>query len=245
MITINGALYDVTYVGNCEIEEMPNSPALDIDPWGMDQCTRTYKGRITGLAQFLGVLAKNRKRPDPDFPALTLANYQGRNAGNGFCEVSVVYKGLFTNALPDPVISGGVEEKTVTLPFILGDDAANSDARGGTQIELTYEAPFQTFRYITRNQPTQLRFSRRLDAIDKSFEVTRRTGASGSYTILRGYSRGMAGAPLTPSFNEFNGVLVIRSRPTYQQAGIYWEVTETNTAQIIPYDLVGSDYISL
>lgn len=232
MITYQGQRYAIDYVGNVEIEEIAGA-SLAVDAWGLDQCTRKYKGALTKLSAFLATLRRDRFKPDPHYPALTLAQYVATENGP-WAEVDVTYKGTFDGNLPQPPPpDSGVSVESVSLS-LLTNDGPSSDS---PTVQLTYYAPTTTWRYVARRRPVAPQFLGKLEGAKEIKFLTRR-GAYGNLQLFSGGNLEDQVSVDSGNLGDYNGIaLSVTKGPIVRPAGIYFECEETVQRLIYPLEL--------
>lgn len=107
----------IEYVGDCEFDETEDSGMLTEDFWGMDELTRIFEGRNDLLVPF--ILKFKKKYFDDEFPQLGLTN-RVIVPGRAFTKVTLTYKGLLDNDLPDPVVEGGWTQDSARVGLMFG-----------------------------------------------------------------------------------------------------------------------------
>lgn len=229
------------YIGDCDIEEI--SPEIwGVDLWGMDTLTRTYKGRMDRASNFKNVLRNSVNTPDRLFRAMIRRDY-GCVIEAPWATFTVNFWGKLDGKLPPPVFSNDMGVFSVVLDYALGDVNEN-DALSGTQVQLTYEAPSTTIRYVTIGLPENSSY----DGVvrnKKQINVIGRMGAAGNVKLFdirngSGYS-----GQVTPALAQhFNGVIVIENTFSAQQVGNYAECIETNQVLIKPFTLLDTGFIT-
>lgn len=112
---MNTALPALDYIGDCSIAES-EEPDFDIDDYGADALTRKFLGRADQLKDWLKQWKK--KAPDEEFPQLSLVARNIGNGGPGLVSVSLVFKGLLDDDIPDPVVEGGWAEEQTQVGLI-------------------------------------------------------------------------------------------------------------------------------
>lgn len=227
------------YTANCGWEEAAEY-VLSVDDWGLDSMTRTYEGRTDELETFLRTLTKNL--PDYQFPELVLIG-KAVERGRAFSRVSCEFRGLLGadtgKPLPDPVINGGWRLDRVQL-----------QSSTNAQMEIEYNSPFTSYRYVTRQRPTQQQFPGKLLYSKGAFEIFKSWGTKGNVFIggscVSGYNIPVGtGVPIDPA--ELGNVFVgsskiITSSMTSNQVGIYWENTEENQGVIVPAEILTGNF---
>jgi hypothetical protein len=236
MITLNGQRYDITFVGNCDIEEVPGA-SLGIDAYGLDTLTRKYKGRVDRLAAFLKANRRDRKRPDATYQGLTFASMNFTESGP-WAEGEMTFKGTHDGSMPDPLPpTTSLSPETVTLSQYDGAESADFPT-----VEITYLAPVTTWRYVTRKRPTVPQRRGQLAGSQEIQYISRRGGA-GDLSIFAG---GNLGTPLdidTKQAGQYNGVaMTVTKAFNVTPAGIYFECEESNMRTIFPFDLANINW---
>lgn len=219
---------------------------LTIDAWGMDSITRKYMGKVANVPDFIATLRKNRNKPDNEFKALTLGNYN-INLGRAWAEVDVTYKGTFDGKLPDPIIDGGgMTTQSVQLTYkdseIEGLASALRITYTKPSCSFTYKAASATIRYVTRSRPSSASYTLELGGLTSKVEIIKQEGALGAYDILPLQQIPQNNADIkafVPTEKAFNAItVVVNDGPKYKQEGQYFLCEETNQVTLFPFDFV-------
>lgn len=216
------------YIGNVAFEETPDSGSVTVDAWGADVVTLVYQGAMNLAEAFATRLGHRRDKPHPTYRQCFMTGWDF-TAGRAFGTFSVKYRGLRFSQTPQPIVSTGLRREQIVLPYLLGTD--NVSASRGAQTQLTYLAPYSTYKYLRRSRPTERQFAGKLETFKDSLRVIARTGGQGPVTLT-------PDKLTTGNVGAYNGI--IRLEPvefTCEPDGLWWNCTETNQIFIYPTDL--------
>jgi len=231
------------YVGDCAFAETTGS-VLSIDPWGMDRLSRRIEGRSDQLPEYLATLARKRGVKDSVYPQLLMVDYDISMEG-ALCRSTVNYAGVFDGKEPQVVEDYGTRSQSITLPLI-GDELGISSGNSAT---FSYNAPYSTFRYPSREQPKGPKYKSRVAYINGAIQVTSRTGAGGDIAYFLGNSVTNASGNVQSirtdgTANHYNAVIeVVNQEFTVTPVGSWWSVTETNEMILTPLNLAQSGWV--
>ncbi len=222
----------IVTVGDTEWEAQPDWSLTINDRGGADTLSRSYSGNAETLADFLSQYPKNSQ--DEEFPQLRRESVNV-SGSRSFPTVTINYRGIFNDDLPEVRISGGWRRQTVTL--IMQDDSSTVDQRedSTTQCTVVYFAPVSTYKYVTRIKPKKQRFEGKLELTDVSWQIRSVVGA-GNVPFYEAkpplWVAGIVtGGQIRPG--HFNYVRAVGTTIfTFEQAGDYWEVVEENEGRM-------------
>lgn len=237
MITLNGRSFNVTYVGDCDIDF--NDPVagslLSVDAFGLDSITRPYRVRIDRKTVVQNQLARLKNKQDFEFKTMALTGWTEREEGP-FVIFEVTFRGLFDNKLPNPKSSGGYSSlratSGVTTPELVGLPALS-----GASIDVDYRGPFTTIRYVRRERPTQPQYPATVISGDIIFDNIdgEQTGLVNIYKERIQFD---GERPQEPQPGRFNMKKVIQVKgPTWEQVGLWFECQETHQMILQPFDM--------
>lgn len=222
----------IEYVADTEWEEQPEWSLQINDRGGADTLSRPYRGNAETLGEFLKQFPK--QSPDPAYPQL---KREGAliSGDRSFPTVTLQYKGIFDDDLPEVQKSGGWRRQTATLIMQPLDGSETEREDSSTQCTIIYYAPTSTFRYVTRKQPTAQKYAGQILQTDAAWEIRQIRGATDVQLYEArpaGWQAGITtGGTIRPGF--FNFVRTVgTSIFTFTQAGDYWEVVEENEGLI-------------
>lgn len=220
----------VVFAGDTEWEEQPDW-SLTVDDYGVDTLSRPYSGNAELLADFLKQYPKGSR--DPVYDQLKRTGYSA-SGHRSFPTVTLQYKGIFADDLPDVKRGGGWRRQTATLTMQDDStDAARADS--ATTCTIAYYAPVTRFRYVTRKQPTKQKYAGQLLQTDAAWEIVEIIGAG----LTQFYEARpplwvagiVTGGTIRPG--HFNYVRAVGTTIfNIEEAGDYWEVTEENEGRI-------------
>lgn len=224
MINIPGSTrdYPLSYVGDCDIDFTDPLPGSDLSVslYGeMDSLTRPYKVRIDEKDTVERQLARLKGKVDFEFKGMALVSWTERENGDHVI-FNVLFRGCHNNTLPLPKFSGGFNRDTVTLNFdVLTGNIANLL---GSSVQLVYRAPFTQIKYVTRAIPKKAQFPKTVPVGDIIIDKIDGAQTGG----VRINEQGRTDNRFRTS--GFEAVQIIEvDGPFYEQAGIYYECTET------------------
>ncbi len=222
----------IEYVADTEWEAQPEWSLQINDRGGADTLSRPYRGNAELLGEFLKQFPKSSA--DPEYPQLKREGVLV-SGDRSFPTVTLQYKGIFDDDLPEVQKSGGLRRQTVTLTMQALDGSETEREDSTTQCTLVYMAPTSTFRYVTRKQPTAQKYEGQILQTDMNWEIRQVRGASNVLLYEARPASWQAGittgGAIRPGF--FNFVRTVgTSIFTFQQAGDYWEVVEENEGLI-------------
>lgn len=119
--------------------------------YGIDVLPRPYscpRARVSSLIPKAGT-------PDIFYSNLrATGNYSVTESEGLICTVTIEYKGLLNNAIPDPLISTGMSSGSTSAT-----KSDTGDATSQRTWEIVFYSPTQTFRYVSNGRPRSPRFS--------------------------------------------------------------------------------------
>ena len=199
---------------------------------GIDTLQRTF----FGMADDVYRLAPKRGDKDKWLPSM-LATDRSFAEGRGLtATVTVTYRGLLDDKVPDVVIKGGWSEQTAQLSvsynqggpglgLLIGNgtgDATNTDSLPDnadqlSEVNITYRAPRTTFLYVQRKRPTGPKYDGQLMTSVADFSIIEMRPAR------------ITGRPMA--------IFDVRCASfDVERAGSYWACTEVQQTFLIPRD---------
>lgn len=204
---------------------------------GIDTLSRTYFAFSDEWAK----LSPRKGDKDKGYPTMRLTDRtftEGRGL-TGF--LSLTFRGLYDDKIPDVVIKGGWSEQTAqlgvttgaggnTVGLLIGHNVGNGLPNANTtdlpanldqssEVSITYRAPKTTFLYVQRKKPTAPKYTGQLLSSIADFSVVEMRPAR------------VFGRPV--------GIIVVRTTSfDVETAGSYWQCTEVSQAMLIPADAV-------
>lgn len=235
----NTVIGNVTAVGLEPWHEIDRSD-LDADRYGINTLTRIYSVRMDSVQAFL--LAFRKGTMDLTFPWLYVTQQKGNVTGVPFT-FTVVFKGALIENGANPndarnvQETGGQARMNVTLQAL-----ATTTDQGPTQKQVTYEAPWSEFKYITIQHPQILgrRFPGVVNANQLVAPVITTDGSFGDYKILQDFVVGQGQLPIIPLNPPiFIGFLKVDGpKFDFEQMGNVWQVIERNQLLIVDFKVM-------
>jgi hypothetical protein len=119
--------------------------------YGIDVLSRPFSVPRNKVASAIPA----QRSADIFYPNLRATGNYSVSEGEGLlCTVTVEYKGLLNNFIPDPLISTGLSTGQTSATT---GDTGNPDTQ--RTWEIVFYSPTQTFRYITSSNPAGSKFS--------------------------------------------------------------------------------------
>lgn len=229
----------ITYVDvGDDFVEQPGA-TLTVDPWGMDQITRRFTGKQSMLATEVAKYKRDRDKRDPTYKWLFYTSLVATESAP-FAEIAVTYKGTYDGKLPEPVVKSGFRKQSVTLN-LAGATSDEADITA-TTANLTYYAPYSTYKYITKAKPKAAKYRTKIELTAEALDtVSMSNSHRGDLHYVNGTS--LSSGPnrilvykIQP--NKFNAVLELStSQFDVQPAGRWFEITETTELLLVPSSL--------
>lgn len=212
---------------------------LDIDEYGLDTIQRKFEVRPDSLALFLRTYYKGLE--DATYKSMYSMGPKVSDLRGPMMKATVLFKGSILQTLgavnPNPndprkeSVKGGKQRQQVVLNRIITDDLI-------AQKNITYDAPWTEWRYITTTFPGDLgpAHAGELVVKNKTARIINLSGLQGpvfiSPNIVPPGER-----PQPPADTEqFNGILKINnSKFEYEQVGRVWTVMERNELLVVDY----------
>lgn len=212
----------VEYVSDCEIKPNPDF-SITIDKFGLHSLRRTYEGRADKLNAFLLKWPVGRADETYKQFKLTGQDVSGRGAT---VQVVLSFVGLMSGQLPKPIQAGGWRTQVSTLKKLDGEET----------VEIEYNAPVATFRYVTDKMPTAQRYAGKILSDRVPWQIR---NLRGSRTTRFWEVQEIPGFGTTPRYTKtitgrFNYARqIFTSQFSFQQVGDFWECVEENEGRII------------
>jgi hypothetical protein len=237
MITLNGRQYNVTFVGDCDIDfsDPVAGSVLTVDAFGLDSLERPYKVRIDRKTVVQGQLSRLKGKQDFEFKTMALTGWTEREEGP-FVVFTVTFKGLFDNKIPNPKFSGGFSLQRGTSSMT-GATLAGLPALQGASVDIEYLAPFTTVKYVRRERPTQPQFANDIITGDIIYQSVdgESTGIINIYATRNQFD---GDRPQVAQNGRYNMKKVVQIKgPTWEQVGLWYECQETHEMILQPFDM--------
>jgi hypothetical protein len=234
-ISLDGIAYNLTYVGVDDDFVEQEGAVLSVDPWGMDQITRRWSGRLDKCETEYAKFKRERKKRDTVYNTLYYTDLRLIKSAP-FASLEVTFKGLIDGNVPAPVISdSGYRRNTVELG--IAENIGLTVLGGSTTI--TYNAPFVKVNFVSKSRRKFAKHSSLLDP--GQLQIIKQTNAqAGALNLVNGSS--LNGPEQTPQqiagiVGRYNGTIEIQSAITSQKPiGQWWEGTETHEVLIVPME---------
>lgn len=220
-------------IGSAYVEQ-PGA-MLTVDPWGMDQITRRYTGPQDDIATEVERYKRRRDKRDETYTWMfytALTAIESAPLG----EITITYKGTYDGKVPEPVVKSGFRKQAVTLNLA----GATSDDTTTTTSNITYYAPYSTYRYVTKSRPVATKFRTKIHLTAEALDVVNMSNSHlGDLHVVNGASLS-AGAENRPLIfrqipNKFNAVMELSTAQfDVEPAGKWFEVIETNELLLLP-----------
>lgn len=222
----------IVYIGDCSFTEVADRQ-YEIDPWNMDTVTINVEGRVDQLPLYLSTLLRRRDVQLAGLPGLYMISY-AVTAGRTMARAQVRFTGIYTNDIPDPVLSAGYRTQTVTLSNLQAESI---------QATFEYISPYTRIMYAVKDKPLVQKYRGAVAFSADALQVVSRTGAAGNLKIFGGrYLNTQAkrdlSLPLTGAADSYNAVAEsVTNQFDVEHVGQWYRVTENNEIRLQPLDL--------
>lgn len=236
-ITMNGgSVHLITYTDVPNDFELQPGSVLSVDPWGMDQITRKWRGRLDKVLTERNKYKRDRQKRDFEHKDLYCVEYKViEEIGSAVLEAT--FKGVIDGALPQPVIAdSGYRRNTVELGI-----AENIGLTAlGSSTTLTYNSPYVKVNFVSKSRR---KFALHADKVDASqLQIIKQTNAHlASLNLVKGQSLNgqsqQSVQAIAGIVGRYNGTFEVQSAITSQKpVGQWWEGTETHEILIVPME---------
>lgn len=235
-IVLNGVTYGVDYVDIPDDFREQSGAILSVDPWGMDQISRRWMGRMDKADAERAKYKRNRGKRDSEYTTLYCTEYRVIWSAP-FATLEATFKGLIDGNVPAPVISdSGYRRNTVELG--IAENIGLTVLGGSTTI--TYNSPFVKVNFVSKTRRKWAQHANLLDATQ--LQIIKQTSAqAAALNIVKGQS--LNGQPnqsvqqIAGVVGSYNGTMEVQSSITSQKpVGQWWEGTETHELLIMPME---------
>jgi hypothetical protein len=235
MITINGAAYDLTYVSVEDDFEEQAGAVLSVDPWGMDEITRTWNGRLDKCETERLKFKRDRDKRDDEYKDLYCTEYKLTKSAP-FATLSATFKGVLGGVTPEAVLAdSGYRRNTVELG--VAEDIGLTVLGASTTI--TYNSPFVRVNFVSKSRRKLAQYAKFLDITQ--LQIIKQTNAN--LAVLNLVNGASINGPeqttqqIAGIVGRYNGTIEIQSSITSQkQVGKWWQGTETHEILIVPME---------
>lgn len=241
MITLNGNQYRITYVDDCDIDFSDPAPGstLSVKREGeLDTLTRPYRVQTDRKTYVQTQLARLKGKKDFEFGSMFLYEWSYTEDG-AQTTFNVTFKGLYDNKLPEPKITGSINNGTITVGLTNSD--ATGTIPGSGQRTIVFEAPTLTAQYVSRNNLDGNSRYWRLLTENPALRVDykRISGGTAPINIRKIVTR--PNQPVyAPQPNEYNIREVLKTKFSFEKIGPFYQITETNEIDVQPYDMASA-----
>lgn len=212
----------LTYIHSASFEEQAGAK-LDVDDYGADTLTRTFRGKPSLVDSFLA----DYKQGDPDATYSQLRFFKADiDLGGAYATATLIFKGIL-NRMRKPKILAGLTFETATLY------GASSQS-----MEIDYMAPNATFMYCTKAIPRWPLFKNYLVDAGFMFQILETRGGRGRSVRIRPpstkmiFTPGPQWRPVTDAFfNGRTGYALVEF--AFERIGLsLWQVMERHEGRI-------------
>lgn len=142
----------LTYIGNADYDDIA-VPVPGKSPWGIDTLTRNVAGRRDQLSDYVDSLSQGDAAPSP-YDGFKLQTWDPNDRDPAWGKVTLQYKGLINDTIPDPVIENDIIEVAGTSShyFSTPYDWGGVEDAVSAVMDYTYYAGQTVYRYITDGQ---------------------------------------------------------------------------------------------